>query len=230
MAEDIQGTIPSQEQLAAIANRFNREYQGETFNLPPEVESMPIFREWVSGSLAASLSSPFWEIVQPRKRQSCLDLGCGVSFLIYPWRDWGALFYGQEISVFAQKTINSRGPQLNSKLFKGVKLAPAHQLDYQTNQFDLVIATGFSCYFPVTYWQTVMTAVKKVLKPTGVFAFDVLNLEQPLAENWAILETYLGAEVILEPMDSWKQLIRQSGAKVTGQHSGEVFHLFKVKW
>ena len=227
---DIQGTLPSQEQLAAIANRFNREYRGDAFNLPPEVEGMPIFRQWTSGSLAARLSSPFWQIAQPRKRQVCLDLGCGVSFLIYPWRDWGALFYGQEISVVAQQTLNSRGPQLNSKLFKGVKLAPAHQLEYEKNQFDLVIATGFSCYYPITYWETVITAVKKILKPTGAFVFDVLDPDQPLAENWAILETYLGAEVLLEPMDSWKQLIRQSGAKVAGQQAGEVFHLFKVKW
>ncbi|MDJ0704722.1 MAG: class I SAM-dependent methyltransferase [Leptolyngbyaceae cyanobacterium MO_188.B28] len=213
-----------------MANRFNREYRGESFNLPPEVEGMPIFREWASGALSAKLSSPFWEIAQPRKRQTCLDLGCGVSFLIYPWRDWGALFYGQEISTVAQQSLTSRGPQLNSKLFKGVKLEPAHKLDYDANQFDLVIATGFSCYFPITYWQTVITAVKKVLKPTGVFVFDVLDIDKPLAENWAILETYLGAEVILESMERWKQLIRQSGGKVTGKYSGEVFHLFKVKW
>ena len=111
-----------------------------------------------------------------------------------------------------------------------MKLAPAHKLDYEKNQFDLVIATGFSGYFPITYWETVITAVKKVLKPTGLFVFDVVDSEQPLAENWAILETYLGAEVLLEPMASWKQLIRQSGAKITGQHSGEVYHLFKIKW
>lgn len=227
---DVQGNIPSQDQLAAIAKRFNREYQGEVFNLPPEVEAMPIFRQWASGALAAKLSSPFGEIARPRKRQSCLDLGCGVSFLIYPWRDWGALFYGQEISAIAQQTLNSRGPQLNSKLFKGVKLAPAHQLDYEANQFDLVIATGFSCYFSLGYWATVTAAVKRVLKPTGVFVFDVINPDQPLAENWAILETYLGAEVFLEPMESWKRLIRQTGAKIAGQYSGEVFHLFKVKW
>jgi len=32
--------------------------------------------------------------------------------------------------------------------------------------------------------------------------FDVVNPEQPLAENWGILETYLGAEVFLERLEN----------------------------
>ncbi|NJO52430.1 MAG: SAM-dependent methyltransferase, partial [Leptolyngbyaceae cyanobacterium RM2_2_4] len=108
-----------QTQLTAVARRFDQEYRRESFDLPPEVEAMPIFREWAGGSLAARIASPFWEIAQPRKQQRCLDIGCGVSFLIYPWRDWDAFFYGQDISEVARDTLNARGPQLNSKLFKG---------------------------------------------------------------------------------------------------------------
>jgi len=77
-----------QAQLTAVAHRFNQEYRRESFDLPPEVEAMPIFREWAAGSLATRIASPFWQIAQPRKQQRCLDVGCGVSFLIYPWRDW----------------------------------------------------------------------------------------------------------------------------------------------
>ncbi|MFE4104918.1 class I SAM-dependent methyltransferase [Almyronema epifaneia] len=226
----MQGNSVSETHWGAVAKRFNRQYRGEAFDLPTEVEGMPIFRDWASGKLAARLSSPFWELAKPKKNQRCLDVGCGVSFLVYPWRDWQALFYGQEISAVATEQLNTRGPQLNSKLFKGVRLAPAHQLEYEAQQFDLVIATGFSCYYPLEYWQSVLAAVRSVLKPDGFLVFDVLDPEQPDAENWAILETYLGAEVFLQPLAAWQQLIQQSQAKLVKQQPGELFHLYKIRW
>jgi SAM-dependent methyltransferase len=218
-----------QEKLVQVAYRFNREYQRETFELPEEVQAMPIFGEWTSGILAKKIASPFWEIAKPQKNQHCIDIGCGISFLIYPWRDWQAFFHGQEISNVARDTLNSRGPQLNSKLFKGVELGAAHQLNYPSEQFDLAIATGFSCYFPLEYWNAVLAEVKRVLKPGGHFVFDVLNPQQPLAEDWAVLETYLGAEVFLEPLAKWEKMIKAAGAKVVTQKSGELFELYKIR-
>jgi SAM-dependent methyltransferase len=218
-----------QEKLVQVAYRFNREYQRETFELPEEVQAMPIFGEWTSGILAKKIASPFWEIAKPQKNQHCIDIGCGISFLIYPWRDWQAFFYGQEISNVARDTLNSRGPQLNSKLFKGVELGAAHQLSYSSEQFDLAIATGFSCYFPLEYWDAVLVQIKRVLKPGGHFVFDILNPEQPLAEDWAVLETYLGAEVFLEPLAKWEKTIKAAGAKIVAQKSGELFELYKIR-
>jgi SAM-dependent methyltransferase len=217
-------------QISAVASRFNQEYSREPFNLPAEVEAMSIFREWASGALVARVASPFWQIAQPKKQQRALDIGCGVSFLIYPWRDWDAFFYGQEISTVARDTLNARGPQLNSKLFKGVNLGAAHQLQYEANQFDLAIATGFSCYYPLDYWTAVMAEVKRVLKPDGVFVFDIIDPDTPIAENWAILETYLGAEVFLEPLTTWQKNIQAAGAQVVKNQPGELFQLYKVKF
>lgn len=219
-----------QERIATVAARFNREYRGEKVELPDEVQAMPIAQEQAAGLLQSKLVSPFWQLAQPQKNQRCLDLGCGVSFLIYPWRDWGALFYGQEISAIARDILNSRGPQLNSKLFKGVELGPAHQLSYEPEQFDLVIATGVSCYYPLAYWSEVMVAVKTVLKPGGFFVFDVLDSEMSSAENWAILETYSGAEVFLETAMDWKKTIQASGGKVVKSLPGELFQLHKVRF
>ena len=215
---------------AQIASRFNRQYRGETFELPEEVEAMPIFQEWVGGTLAGKIASNFWEIAQPKKNQRCLDIGCGVSFLIYPWRDWDAFFYGQDISTVAREALNTRGSQLNSKLFKGVSLGTAQQLNYESGQFDLAIATGWSCYYPLDYWAGVMAEVKRILKPEGQFVFDILNPEQLLAEDWAVLEMYLGAEVFLEPIAEWEKVIKAAGAKLVKRKSGELFELYLVRW
>ncbi|MEC4885433.1 MAG: class I SAM-dependent methyltransferase [Scytonema sp. PMC 1070.18] len=211
-----------------VANRFNRQYQGETFELPSEVKAIPIYRDWLAGTLSTKIASPFWEVQLPKKNQRCLDIGCGVSFLIYPWLQWEALFSGQEISTVARDALNSRGPQLNSKLFKGVALGSAQQLQYDDAQFDLAIATGWSCYYSIDYWINMMNEVKRILKPKGYFVFDVLNPEHPLSLDWAVLETYLGTEVLLEPIDAWEKAIASAGAKVDKQLSGELFDLYKV--
>lgn len=227
-----QQTFNWQDQSQAVAQRFNQEYQGKAFDLPAEVEAMPIFQEWQAGRLQGTIASPFWELVKPQKKQHCLDLGCGISFLVYPcWREWDMFFYGQEISTVARDGVMSRGPQLNSKLFKGVQLKPAHQLkDYETAQFDWVISTGVSCYYALEYWEMVLTQVKRILKPGSCFIFDVIDPEAELAENWAILETYLGAEVFLEPLKAWEDLVKKSGAKVVKQQPGALFALFQVRW
>jgi hypothetical protein len=75
-----------------------------------------------------------------------------------------------------------------------------------------------------------MAEVKRVIKPGGQFVFDVLNPEQPLAEDWAVFETYLGAEVFLEPIAEWEKTIIATGAKVVKRLSGELFELYLVRW
>ncbi len=219
-----------QTDIAAVAVRFNREYRGEKPDVPNEVKAMPIYQEYAAGLLQSKLASNFWELAKPQKNQRCLDLGCGVSFLIYPWREWEAYFYGQDVSTTARDILTARGPQLNSKLFKGVVLGAAHELEYEAEQFDLAIATGVSCYYPVAYWGEVLSAVKRVLKPGGFFVFDALDDTNPMSENWAILETYLGTEVFLDSAASWKKMIQAAGGKVVKTLPGELFTLYKVQF
>ena len=223
----------SQDWQTAIENttqRFDREYRQENVDLPAEVKAISIFDEWQTGSLQNRIASKFWELKTPKKKQAWLDIGCGLSFLIYPWYEWGAFFYGQEVSATARDILMSRGPQLNSKLFRGVKLGPGHLLAYEDSQFDGAIATGWSCYYPQSYWEKVIAEVKRVLKPGGSFIFDVIDPETPLAEDWAILETYLGAEVLLTPLSEWRSLVRQAGGKIVKSCPGELFQCWQVSF
>ncbi len=219
-----------QAQIQAVAARYNQEYRGEAFSVPDEVAALPLYPEFAAGSLTSRITSPFWDLAKPQKNWRCLDLGCGGSFLFYPWRDWQAFFYGQDVARVMCDLITARGPQLNSKLFKGVRCQPAHELDYEPASFDLVIATGVSCYYPINYWAAVTDRVKSLLKPGGLFVFDAILPELPLAENWAILETYLGAEVFLEDAADWKNLVKDAGGKITGTREGDVFSLYRVKF
>jgi SAM-dependent methyltransferase len=111
-----------------------------------------------------------------------------------------------------------------------VELGAAHQRIYDPQQFDGVIATGWSCYFPLEYWQIVLDEIKRILKPGGVLLVDILNLESPLAEDWAILETYLGTEVLLTSLEEWKPLIRKMGGTLAQTSEGELFQLLKIRF
>jgi SAM-dependent methyltransferase len=217
-------------EIDRVRQRFDREFKQEAVELPAEVEAMPIFRDWVSHSLTAKITSPFWELAKFQKNHRCLDIGCGVSFLIYAWREWEAIFYGQEVSTVARQALNSRGSQLNSKLFKGVQAGAAHQLNYENDTFDRAIATGFSCYYPPEYWQLVLQEVKRVLKPNGAFVFDAIDPDAELAENWAILEMYLGADVHLTPLARFTELVTEVGGKVTDTQPGELFTMYRVSF
>lgn len=216
--------------IESTTHRFEREYRQEDFDLPAEVEDIDIFDEWQAGSLQNRISSQFWELKKPKKKQSWLDIGCGLSFLIYPWYEWNAFFSGQEVSAFARDTLMSRGPQLNSKLFRGVKLGAGHLLDYGDNEFDGAIATGWSCYYSLDYWERVLDEVKRVLKPGGSFIFDAIDPDCSLAEDWAILETYLGAEVLLTSLDEWRGLVKKAGGRVVKTEKGELFQGFLVSF
>ncbi len=218
------------DEIDRVKQRFDREFKQEPFDLPAEVEAMPIFREWISRNLSDKITSQFWELAGFKKNHRCLDIGCGVSFLIYGWREWETYFYGQEIGLTARNALNSRGSQLNSKLFKGVKAGAAHQLQYEDDTFDRAIATGFSCYYPPEYWKLVLQEVKRVLKPDGVFVFDAIDPSAELAENWAILEMYLGAEVFLSPLEQFTELVKETGGKITKTQSGELFQMYQVSF
>lgn len=213
-----------------ITERFEREYRQENIELPQEVQEIAIFEEWRGGSLQNRISSKFWELKTPKKKESWLDIGCGLSFLIYPWYEWNAFFSGQEISTVARDILMSRGPQLNSKLFRGVKLGAGHLLSYEDNQFDGAIATGWSCYYSLDYFGRVLEEVKRVLKPNGCLIFDAINPESAIAEDWAILETYLGAEVLLTPLTEWQSLVKKMGGKVVKTASGELFEIWQISF
>jgi SAM-dependent methyltransferase len=218
------------DRIPTVAKRFEHDLKGERIDLPDEAAALSVFTDWQTGKLASRIASPFWTIAKPKAKQRCLDIGCGISFLIYPWVEWGASFYGQDISGTAHDIIKARAPQLNSKLFKSMRKAPAHLLDYELQSFDLAIATGFSCYYPLGYWAMVLEAVRQVLKPGGVFVFDAIDTATDLIDDWALLEMYLGVEVELESATAWKQLLKEAGVTKTKRKEGELFTLYRVSW
>ena len=220
--------------ISPIAQRFNREVEiqlGETpdWELPEDVSTLPFWQEYEHSAFREELSIPFHRLRAPKKRENCLDLGCGVSFLIYPWVEWDAYFYGHDLSDRAVQFIKSRAPQLNSKLFKSMRQGRAHQLDvYEENQFDLAIATGFLSYYPPDYLSLMWLPLRRVLKPKALLIFDVVNPDSRWIDEWGLGEIYKGTEPILTPLKDWEALIKQLGGKLRKQEAADLFVTYSV--
>jgi len=71
---------------------------------------------------------------------------------------------------------------------------------------------------------------KRVLKPDGVLIFDAIAPDLELSENWAILETYLGSEVFLNPLSEFIELVQSLGGKITAKKDGSLFCMYRVQW
>lgn len=229
-----QASIDWNTYMVPIVKRFDREVAiqlGEKpdWELPEDVSSLPFWQEYSHNAFREGLGVPFYQLRKPKKRENCLDLGCGVSFLIYPWVEWEAYFYGHDFSDRAVKFIKSRAPQLNSKLFKSMQQGPAHRLDaYQENQFDLAIATGFLYYYPLEYFSLMWHPLRRILKPKSLFVFDVVDPETRWVDEWGLGEIYKETEPVLTPLSQWEALIKQLGGKVRKQEAGELFVTYSV--
>ncbi|WP_017323906.1 class I SAM-dependent methyltransferase [Synechococcus sp. PCC 7336] len=222
-----------EEYTKPIAKRFDREVQVQlgqsNWELPEEITELDFWQACQHDRLGERLSIPFHELRQPKKREHCLDIGCGVSFLIYPWNHWSAYFHGHELSPQTVQFVQSRGPQLNSKLFKQMERGVAHQLSrYDEAQFDLAIATGFLYYYPADYFALMWQQLQRALAPKAVTVVEVVDPESEWIDEWGLVELAKGLEPILTPLQEWEALFVQVGAKVRKQARGELFATYAI--
>lgn len=217
----------------AVGQRFDREVAaqvgGKAWELPADLMQLPFWQACQHDRLGDRLGVPFFELRTPKKRERCLDIGCGFSFLIYPWSHWEADFFGHDVSTETVQFVQSRGPQLNSKLFKSLQRGAAHRLDrYDTNQFDLAIATGFLYYYPLEYFQLVGQQLRRVLRPGAMVVLEVVDPDSPWVDEWGSIEVEKGTEPLLTPLSAWEAIFKQEGVKIRKQARGELFVTYAI--
>ncbi|MEM9534451.1 MAG: class I SAM-dependent methyltransferase [Cyanobacteria bacterium P01_A01_bin.3] len=211
-----------------LAKRFDRDVEVQLgqakWELSDDIQSTQFWQACQLEGLDSRLGVPFHELRQPKKKENCLDIGCGVSFLIYPWGHWGAYFHGHELSPKTVQFIQSRGPQLNSKLFKEMTKGVAHNLSlYDDQQFQLAIATGMFYYYPPDYFTAVWSQLLRVMQPKSTLIMDIVDPESEWADEWGLLELEKGGEPEFSPLLDWEQTFKQHGIKMKKRAAGELF-------
>lgn len=218
----------------ALARRFDREAEVQLgqaqWDIPAELQQLDFWQACRDREFVESLGVPFHEVRKPKKREDCLDIGCGVGFMLYPWSSWDAHFHGIDLSPKTVQFVQSRAPQLNSKLFKSVRCKAAHQAfeDAPEHVYDLAIATGTFYYYPLAYFELVWPQVQRVCKPKATWVVETVNPESPWAEEWGLLELHKGSEPILTPLSEWEASIRKLGGRIRKQSAGELFVTYAI--
>ncbi len=214
------------------AQRSDRELSSQTLALPPDLARLPFVIACQHDSLSHRLGVSFAQAAPPKKNEACLDLGCGLSFMLYPWTEWQAKFYGLDVSLRCVDFIKSRAPQLNSKLFKGIYRSAAHRIEdtaLAELTFDRVIAQGLFAYYPPEYAALVWLAIAKRVQPKALFIFDVVNPESRWLDEWGMVEMHHGVEPILAPLSEWEALIKTHKGTIRRQAKGELFVTYVVE-
>ncbi|MEO0854396.1 MAG: class I SAM-dependent methyltransferase [Cyanobacteria bacterium J06648_11] len=218
----------------ALAQRFDREAEiqlGQAkWEMPEELQQLEFVRACRDRDFVASLGVPFHVLRKPKKREECLDIGCGVSFFLYPWTSWDAHFHGIDVSPKTIQLLQTRAPQLNSKLFKSARCKAAHQAFEETpaDTYDLAIATGMLYYYPLDYFEMVWPDIQRVCKPKANWIVETVNPESPWAEEWGLVELEKGCEPLLTPLTEWEACVRKLGGRIRKQVAGELFVTYAI--
>lgn len=133
-----------------------------------------------------------WVLENTKKKQlNILDLGCGPGLYSEILAKKGHHVTGVDFSEnsIAYAKIEAEKKKLNITYLKENYL----KLDLEDNTFDLVILifTDFGPLLPIEREQ-LLGIIKKVLRPGGIFIFDVLNdknIENKISpKNWEVSE------------------------------------------
>ena len=219
--------------LRPLARRFDLEVSAQlgqsSWELSEDLQQSRFWHACQTEGLSDRLGVPFHQLRKPKKKESCLDIGCGVSFLIYPWNHWGAYFHGHDLSPKTVQFVQSRGPQLNSKLFKELNCGSAHLLgQYSDGQFQMAIATGFLYYFPTEYFVLVWKQLLRVMQPKSPLLLDLIDPESEWADEWGLLEIEKGVEPLFTPLQQWEATFKKLGAKIRKREAGELFTSYSL--
>ena len=118
------------------------------------------------------------ELVQPRKNDIILDIGCNQGKLVKVFRSFTRTVYGCDINREAIK---------NSKI-KGLRVMFADKLEYDNNLFDKIVSSHVIEHIPNLKGSLV--EIKRALKPNGIcvliYPFEIFRGSNNLIEAWNV--------------------------------------------
>jgi len=109
------------------------------------------------------------------KYNTILDLGCGLGGILDLAKQDGKKTFGLEISKFAVNVCQNKG--------HNVSYSNLSYLPYKDKTIDVI--TAFDLIEHVTNPKGLLQEIKRVLKPSGIFIYTTLFVENPLTDiDW----------------------------------------------
>jgi ubiquinone/menaquinone biosynthesis C-methylase UbiE len=94
---------------------------------------------------------------------------------------------------------------------RGILVGVADRLPYQDNLFDWVTCIGMLEYYPVSYAPTVLSEIKRVLKPNRKCLIDIVDPAAIEAENHRHIYKY--------NLKAFEDLISRTGFQISTKNT-----------
>jgi SAM-dependent methyltransferase len=158
------------------------------------------------------------ELAKKLNAETILDIGCGTGLLTCELTKAGFTMIGIEPAKHMLDIARK------SPCGKTVQWIEGDALALKAYNADLVIMTGHVAQFHIddTYWQKVLSAIYKALRPGGYLAFESRN---PAVQPWftkkehqdwhSIASPRKSSDPVEGPLETWSEPIKIEGERVT---------------
>lgn len=153
-----------------------------------------------------------FKLINPRKNEVALDVGCGTGIISIKMAKRGAKIYGLDISPKMIEKLEEKIEKQNLKNFKELRVCPMGKLPYKSKFFDIVTCCGVMDHYPIDFAKKCLIEMKRVLKNNGRIIIDFPN------EKSDLIQEYVKAEPTLHLYSekSLKKMIKLCGLEIVG--------------
>lgn len=151
-----------------------------------------------------------FKLINPRKNEVALDVGCGTGIISIKMAKRGAKIYGLDISAKMIEKFKEKIKKQNFKNFKELRVWSMGRLPYKSKFFDIITCCGVMDHYPINFAKKCLIEMKRVLKNNGRIVIDFPN------EKSDLIREYVKAEPTLHLYSekSLKNMIKSSSLEI----------------
>jgi len=133
-------------------------------------------KSWRESKESEEEMEGFKKLVKVKSGELVLDVATGTGIYLIEMAKDGAICYGIDSSPKMLEVLRLKIKQqgLESNV-KEIRVCEADKLPYQDNFFDWVTCIGMLEYYPIEYAETVLSEIRRVLKPGKNCFIDIVD-------------------------------------------------------
>lgn len=133
-------------------------------------------KSWEEGKESKEEMEGFKRFVKVKSGELVLDIATGTGIFLITMAKNGALCYGIDASPKMLEQLRHKVKQQGlENNVKEIHVCEADRLPYQDNFFDWVTCIGMLEYYPIEYAETVLSEIRRVLKPCRKSFIDIVD-------------------------------------------------------
>lgn len=150
----------------------------------------------------------FSSLVKVNSGDVVLDVATGTGIFLIEMAKNGAICYGIDLSPKMLEKLKGKIKQQGLEAnVKDIRMGMADKLPYPDNSFDWVTCIGMLEYYPIEYAKTVLSEVRRVLKPGKKCFIDIIDSNNKEVHSLDYVYKY--------DLKAFKEMINEMGFKIS---------------